>query len=60
MMGSQNAHGDVSILDIRLEELSSSLRSNIHEMLRPGKGEEKRLPTLLLYDEQGPSSFTRA
>lgn len=56
-MGSQNTHSEVLILDIRQKESSSSLRSDIHKMLRPAKGEEKRLPTLLLYDEQGLKLF---
>ena len=56
-MGPQDTPGHVSILDIRQKELPSTLRNDIHDMLRPEKGEEKRLPTLLLYDEQGLKLF---
>lgn len=55
-MKPQISHG-VSILDIREEELSFSLLDNIHQMLRPGGGREKRMPTMLLYDAKGLQLF---
>lgn len=52
-----NGHGNVSILDIREEELSFSLLDDIHQLLRPGEGGEKRMPTMLLYDAKGLQLF---
>lgn len=56
-MKPQNGHSNVSILDIREEELSFSLLDDIHQMLRPGEGGEKRMPTMLLYDAKGLQLF---
>lgn len=56
-MKPQSGHGNVSILDIREEELSFSLLDDIHQMLRPGEGGEKRMPTMLLYDAKGLQLF---
>lgn len=53
----QNGHDNVSILDIREEELSLCLLDDIHQLLRPGEGEEKRMPTMLLYDAAGLQLF---
>lgn len=56
-MDSQNRCNRVSILDIRRDDLSSALLNDIHEMLRPEEGGQKRLPTSLLYDAQGLRLF---
>lgn len=56
-MKPQNGHSNVSILDIREEELSFSLLDDIHQMLRPEEGGEKRMPTMLLYDAKGLQLF---
>lgn len=56
-MGSHNGSGHVSILDIRRDELSSSLVNDIHEMLRPEEAGQKRLPTTILYDAPGLKLF---
>lgn len=56
-MGSHNGSSHVSILDIRRDELSSSLLNNIHEMLQPEEAGQRRLPTTLLYDAQGLKLF---
>lgn len=52
-----NGHDGMSILDIRPKGLDVSLVDDIQEKLRPGKGKEKRLPTLLPYDERGLEIF---
>lgn len=56
-MNSQDGCSQCSILDIRRDELSTSLLNDIHEMLRPEEGGQKRLPTYLLYDAQGLKLF---
>lgn len=56
-MNSQNHCSNVPILDIRRDDLSSTLLNDIHEMLRPEEGGQKRLPTSLLYDAQGLKLF---
>ena len=52
-----NSYDGVSIIDIRRQGLGVSLVDEIRDQLRPGKGKEKRLPTLLLYDERGLKIF---
>ena len=56
-MALMNGYDGVSIIDIRQEGFSVSLVDDLRAKLRPGKGEEKRLPTLLLYDERGLKIF---
>ena len=56
-MSTHNGHSDVSIIDIRDGEFNFSLVDGIHEQLDAPQGQEKRLPTLLLYDEQGLKLF---
>ena len=46
-----------SIIDIHQKGFSASIVDHIREQLQPGKGAEKRLPTLLLYDERGLKIF---
>ncbi len=56
-MGSLGVHSDVSIIDIRQGGLDFSIIDDMRKKLNPGKGEEKEMPTLLLYDEQGLKLF---
>ena len=56
-MGLQQDVGDVSVEDIRLERVGSSIRDEIYRQLQPGSGNEKRMPTMLLYDEKGLKLF---
>ena len=56
-MALQNGQNDVSIIDIRPGGFDISLVDEIRKKLNPGKGQEKQLPTLLLYDEQGLKLF---
>ncbi len=53
----RNGHNDVSILNICQGGVGLSLVEDIHKELNAGAGQEKRLPTLLLYDEQGLKLF---
>lgn len=56
-MALQNGHSDVSIIDIRQARLNVSLVDEIRQELSPGKEQERRMPTLLLYDEKGLQLF---
>ncbi len=56
-MALQNGHSDVSIIDIRQGGFGTSLVDEIREKLNPGKGQERKMPTLLLYDEEGLQLF---
>ena len=56
-INSFNGVNGVSIIDIHQEGFGISLVDDIREKLRPAKGREKRLPTLLLYDERGLKIF---
>jgi len=47
------------IVDIRRDKKDHSLASEIYNGLRPENGGEKRLPTLLLYDEKGLKLFEK-
>ncbi len=57
MMALTKEHSDVSIIDIRTGGLDFSILDEMRAQLRPSKGQEKRMPTLLLYDEQGLKLF---
>lgn len=56
-MAIQHEYTDLSILDIRRGGLGVSILDEVRAKLNPGEGEEKQLPTLLLYDEQGLKLF---
>lgn len=56
-MALQNGHSEVSIIDIRRKGSDISLVDEIRRHLNPGKGQERRMPTLLLYDEKGLQLF---
>ena len=45
------------VLDIRREEIQSSIVDETNKGLRPSPGTEKSLPTMLLYDESGLKLF---
>ena len=47
----------LEIFDIRSSEFHSSMVEEIVQQLRPESGAEKRLPTMLLYDERGLQLF---
>lgn len=48
---------DTRIIDIRRQEIGFSVLDDMHQKLRPGHGKEKKMPTLLLYDEKGLKLF---
>lgn len=56
-MALSNDHSRVNILDIRARRPEISILDSISKGLNPGKAQEKRMPTLLLYDEQGLKLF---
>lgn len=56
-MAMQNGHNNASILDIRHGGFEHSILDDLREKLNPGKGQERRMPTLLLYDDQGLKLF---
>lgn len=45
------------IIDIRLDKIERSVRAELIEKLHPKDGEEKQMPTLLLYNETGLKLF---
>lgn len=57
IMALKNGHSDFSIMDIRQKGFNVSLVDEICRKLNPGKGQERRMPTLLLYDEKGLQLF---
>ena len=52
-----NGQSNIDIRDIRRGKLGFSLGDEMRMMLNPEEGQEKRMPTLLLYDEQGLKLF---
>ena len=46
-----------SIIDIRQGRVDFSILGEMRKMLHTSAGQEKRMPTLLLYDEQGLKLF---
>ena len=57
MATSAHHAGNVSIIDIRRSEIASSILDEMNSKLRPAPGQEKSLPTMLLYDEPGLKLF---
>ena len=57
MAVSQKQENGVSILDIRRNEIGSSILDDLQHGLRPPNGGEKKMPTMLLYDEKGLKLF---
>ena len=56
-MASTNGCTDVSITDIRRNGLNYALLDEFRNKLNSKNGEEKQLPTLLLYNEEGLKLF---
>ncbi|MCJ1390687.1 hypothetical protein MMC18_003548 [Xylographa bjoerkii] len=57
MSPSTGDRGHASIIDIRRNEIHFSILDDMQQQLRPAIGEEKKMPTLLLYDEKGLNLF---
>ncbi len=49
----------LDVIDIRRGKIEHSLRAEIFEKLQPAPGEEKQMPTTLLYDETGLKLFEK-
>lgn len=47
----------LDVIDIRGHEIQSSILDDMRRDLNPAPGVEKRMPTMLLYDEQGLKLF---
>ena len=58
-MTPQNDHKDTLIFDIRQGEFDNSLADEIRQKLNPDNGQERQMPTLLLYDEAGLQLFEK-
>jgi len=56
-MALQNGRTNASIIDIRGGGLEYSILDDMRKKMDPGEGLERRMPTLLLYDEQGLRLF---
>ncbi len=56
-MALTTVHNDMHIIDIRRGALDLSLADEIRQKLYPANEQERRMPTLLLYDEQGLQLF---
>ena len=54
-----NQENDVAIVDIRHNEIGTSILDDLQQGLRPRNGGEKRMPTMLLYDEKGLKLFEK-
>jgi L-histidine Nalpha-methyltransferase / hercynylcysteine S-oxide synthase len=48
---------EISIIDIRQDDLRHSLVKEIHSSLNPHDGQVRALPTTLLYDAEGLRTF---
>ena len=57
MSSSVGERGHAAITDIRRTKIHLSILDDMQQMLRPAVGEEKRMPTLLLYDQKGLKLF---
>ena len=57
MAASWKRENGLSILDIRRNEIGSSILDDLQFGLRPVDGGEKKMPTMLLYDEKGLKLF---
>lgn len=56
-MAPLNDWDDTRIVDIRRQDIGLSVLDDMRQKLRPGDGMEKKMPTLLLYDEKGLKLF---
>ena|SRR5436305_1067178 len=48
----------IDIIDIRCDTIQKDIKDDIISLIKPAKG-PKKLPTLLLYDEQGLQIFEK-
>jgi uncharacterized SAM-dependent methyltransferase len=56
-MAPSSLNPEARIIDIRRGKVEKTILDDMREQLRPQEGMEKRLPTLLLYDEAGLQFF---
>lgn len=56
-LGENKVNSSPPIVDIRSDTTGSSLKKLITSGLKPKNGDEKTLPTLLLYDDEGLRLF---
>ncbi|KAI9821822.1 MAG: hypothetical protein M1827_002404 [Pycnora praestabilis] len=56
-LGNRITKPGLEIIDIRRNKIEPSLLNDLLNQLRPRKGKEKTMPTLLLYDEAGLKLF---
>ena len=56
-MLSINGDPNPAVIDIRRDGMDTNLLDSVRTMLNSEDGQERRLPTLLLYDEQGLKLF---
>ena len=56
-MASNGELRGTAILDIRRDQIGVSILDDMRQQLRPIDGKEKRMPTMLLYDEKGLKLF---
>ena len=52
-----NGSSHIPIVDIRQNEFNNSTLDEIYEGLQLGRGKERVLPTMILYDERGLKLF---
>ena len=52
-----NGSSHIPIVDIRQNEFNDSMLDEIYEGLQLGRGKERVLPTMILYDEKGLKLF---
>lgn len=56
-MAPSSLNPEARIIDIRRGKVENTILDDMREQLRPREGVEKRMPTLLLYDEAGLQLF---
>jgi len=56
-MAPSSPNYEARIIDIRRGKVENTILDDMREQLRPQDGKEKRMPTLLLYDEVGLQLF---
>ena len=57
VMHTQDERAKVVIVDIRRRNITWDIRNDMLGKLRPSEGNEKKMPTILLYDETGLKLF---
>ena len=56
-MAPSSLNPDAHIIDIRRGKVENTILDDMQKQLRPQNGQEKQMPTLLLYDEVGLQLF---